>query len=177
MDSQTRLQELKQMYEAGLITLPVYEKQQEVTLSSDPSQHQITHLEQYKMLREEIVQHMRALDTVQNAAAISTAAVYGWLILHRTGQVSPAVWFVVPAVLVFCALKSLDLGLQMQHVAVYLASLEAAAFGDTSALPGWEQYKIRNRFTLYDKMRFVANSLAWLLSVLGSIYLSWRLSR
>ena len=176
MDAQARLQELKVMREAGLITLSVYEKQQEAILNSDSSPQHITHLEQYKMLRDEIMQHMRALDTVQNAGAVSAAAIYGWLILHKTGVVFSAAWF-APAILIFCALKSLDIGLQMRHVAVYLAVLETAAFGDDPTLPGWEQYKVRNRISFYDNMLFAANSVAWFLAILGSTYLSWHLTR
>src|SRR5436305_14052094 len=107
MDAQARLQELKAMSDAGLITLSVYEKQQVTVWSSGSAPQQITHLEQYKMLRDEIMQHMRSLDTIQNAGAVSAAAIFGWIILHRTGVVSGTAWF-APAILIFCALKSLD---------------------------------------------------------------------
>ena len=72
---------------------------------ADPVPTHLTHLEQYKMLREEIMHNIRVMDTVQYFALIGAGAIYTWLVLNKKYVSSTYVWFVAPALLVFCALK------------------------------------------------------------------------
>lgn len=138
---------------------------------------QITHLEQYKMLRAEIMQSIRVLDTVQYAAALGTAGIYTWLIVNKAQVTLELMWFIPFGLLLFCAAKSWDLNNRIWQVAKYLERLEDAAFGDDPQIPGWERYKRNNKLTLYDRVLFAATALAWLIALIGSFALSWYLSK
>ena len=138
---------------------------------------QVTHLDQYKMLRDEIMQSIRVLDTVQYAAGLGTAGVYTWLIVNKAQVTLDLIWFIPFGLLLFCAAKSLDLNNRIWQIAKYLARLEEAAFGNDLQIPGWERYKQRNKLTLYDKVLFIATACAWLIALVGSFFLSWYLSK
>jgi hypothetical protein len=177
MDTQAKLQALKEMHDKGLLSSHIYEDHQRVLLQSDVSQTQLTHLEQYKMLREEVMQAIRATDAVQYATALSTAAIYTWLIVNRDKVFSDLLWFVAPFLIMFCALKSADLTKRIWQIARYLALIEEASFAQDSPLPGWERYKFGYNLVGYDKFQTAATTTAWLLLLAGSFVLSYILSR
>ena len=143
---------------------------------ADPGKTQLTHLEQYKMLREEIMQNIRVMDTVQYVALIGAGAIYTWLVLNKSYVSSKFVWFVAPALLVFCALKYLDLNNRIWQIASYLARIEEIAFAQDSRLTGWERYKTSRKLRMYDKILFAATTGAWLVLIIGSFCLSTFLS-
>ena len=136
----------------------------------------LTHLEQYKMLREEIMQNSRALDTVQYAAALGAAAAYVWLVTNKAQVTLQLLWYIPPMLLLFCAAKSMDLSNRISQIARYLSRIEESAFGSDPHLPGWERYKTANRLRLYDRILIAATASVWLLACLGSLLLSWRLA-
>ncbi len=92
-------------------------------INAEPIQTGLTHLDQYKMLREEIMQNMRALDTVQYAGAVGAAGIYTWLILNAPHVSSKFIWFVPTAALVFCSVKSWDLTNRIWQIATYLVQI------------------------------------------------------
>jgi hypothetical protein len=135
-------------------------------------QTDLTHLEQYKMLREEIMQNIRVMDNVQYVAAIGAGAIFTWLVLNK-GLVSwKFLWFVPPALVVFCSLKYLDLTNRIWQIAAYLARIEEVAFSQDARLPGWERYKKIHKLRAYDKVLFAATALGWLILIIGSFALS-----
>src|SRR5689334_815416 len=105
----------------------------------------LTHLEQYKMLRDEIMQHVREIYRTELVAAVAAGSVYTWLLLHRqdAGATSPVVWFIPPCLLVACALRCVDLIVRIKGIAKYLRTVEEVAFADDAKLPGWERYKVK----------------------------------
>ena len=63
---------------------------------------QLTHLEQYKMLREEIsAQNIRETYRTELVAAVAAATAYAWLLLHKQ-DVPRIAWF-IPPFLIFVA--------------------------------------------------------------------------
>ena len=138
---------------------------------------QVTHTDQYKMLRDEIMQNTRTLDTVQYTAAIGAAAVYTWLIVNKSQVTLQIIWFIPFGLLLFCAVKSWDLYRRIMEIAVYLARLEEDAFGDDSQIPGWERYKKRNNISLYDRLLYISSAFAWLVALVGSFIFSLYLSK
>ncbi len=143
---------------------------------SDPVHVHLTHLEQYKMLREEIMQNIRVMDTVQYVALLGSGAIYTWLVLNKSYVSSKFVWFVAPALLVFCSLKYLDLNNRILQIATYLARIEEIAFAQDSRLTGWERYKTSCKLRVYDEVLFTATAAAWLILIIGSFFLSAFLS-
>ena len=137
----------------------------------------LTHLEQYKMLRDEIMQHVREIYRTELVAAIAAGSVYAWLLLHRqdAGATSPAAWFIAPGLLVACALRCVDLIVRIKGIAKYLRTIEEVAFRDDSKLPGWERYKVKRSW--HDITSVVLAALLWLVVIGGSISGSWLLSR
>jgi hypothetical protein len=137
---------------------------------------QLSHLDQYKMLREEIMHHMQEAARTEFWGVSAAGAIYAWLILHK--DVSPhAAWFISPCVILFCGLRVLSITLRMRSVAEYLRRIEKVAFDQESALPGWERYLDRQ----VGHFRFFSpafNAIAfWTLMVIASALISWLLSR
>jgi adenylosuccinate lyase len=120
--------------------------------------------------------HSRTMDTVNTRGALSVAAIYTWLLLNKTKIPSTALWYVAPAVLLFCAMQYLDMNQRISNLAVYLVRIEENAFGNDPLLPGWERYKVSKKLRRYDKLHATLASTAWLIVIIASIYLSWHLS-
>jgi hypothetical protein len=137
---------------------------------------QLSHLDQYKMLRDEIMQHMREANRTEFWGATAAGAVYAWLIVHRDVS-SSAAWFIGPCVILFCGLRVLSITLRMRSIAEYLRHIEKITFGQDAELPGWERYLDKNvgHFTIFSPA--VVGIVFWTLMFLASIVLSWLLSR
>src|SRR5215208_7232480 len=144
-------------------------------LSGRHSEQALTHLEQYKMLREEIMHNVRTVDTIQYAAAVGAAAAYAWLVSNKV-QISSNfnfIWFIPPLFLCFCAFKSVDLTKRIWQIAAYLVLIEQASFRSDPELPGWEQYKRKSKLRLYDWIMSGVTALFWV----GVIVTAFLLSR
>lgn len=137
---------------------------------------QLSHLDQYKMLREEIMQHMREANRTEFWGVTAAGVVYAWLIVHK-GALPPAAWFISPCVILFCGLRVLSITRRMRSVAEYLRRIEKIAFGHESELPGWERYLDKH----VGHFRFLSPAfnaiIFWTLMVIASAIASWLLSR
>ena len=132
----------------------------------------LTHMDQYKMLRDEILQHIREINQTQNAAAIAVAIFYTWLLLHKTEVETPWLWFIGPCVVAFCAFKSLDLTVRIRIVAGYLRKIEEEAFGSGARLPGWERHIAQRSLRWYDIGMVVLTAVVWIAAAVLSIAVS-----
>jgi hypothetical protein len=137
---------------------------------------QLSHLDQYKMLREEIMQHMREANRTEFWGVTAAGVVYAWLIVHK-GALPLAAWFISPCVILFCGLRVLSITLRMRSVAEYLRRIEKIAFGHESELPGWERYL--DKYVGHFKFLSPAFNaiIFWTLMVIASAVASWFLSR
>jgi hypothetical protein len=99
-----------------------------------------TQQDQYNMLREEIMQNIRTLDTIQYAAALGAAAVYTWLIVNKAEVTSKIIWYIPSILLMLCAAKSWDLNKRIWQIGAYLACIEEVAFPNDARIPGWQLY-------------------------------------
>jgi hypothetical protein len=136
---------------------------------------EISLLDQYKMLREEVMQYMRETYNTQVAAAIAAASVYAWLLLHKKDVPSRAVWFIAPCVILVGALRSFELTLRIRSIASYLRRIEEVACGTDTQLPGWEHFKSAHRWI--DISANVWAIIIWGLEFVGSIAASWYFSQ
>ena len=137
---------------------------------------QLSNLDQYKMLREEIMEHIREANRTGFWGVTAAGIVYAWLIVHKDAS-PPAAWYISPCVILFCGLRILTITLRMRSVAEYLRRIEKIAFGQKSELPGWERYLDENvgHFKLFNS---ASNAIVfWILMFITSIVASWLLSR
>ena len=140
-------------------------------------QTELSHFEQYKMLREEIMQHIRETYRTEFATAIAVGAVYTWLLSNKQTVVAPVIWFIPPLVILLAALRCLFLTIQLRVIAEYLRRIEEATFGEDTRLPGWERYLSGGI-----QRSFVASSTytagaVWVLVFMASIVASWYFAR
>jgi len=133
----------------------------------------LTHVDQYKMLREEIMQSIREIGRLEVAGAIAAGGIYTWLLTHKDAANSHLAWFIVPWVLIFCGIKVLDLTLRIQVIAGYLQRIEDASFGQDPNLPGWERYKTNTRQYQYDMAVVILAAVFWVISVGASIVIAF----
>jgi hypothetical protein len=132
-----------------------------------------THSDQYKMLRDEIVQHMRETNQTESAGALAIGAAYAWLLVHKDSVTSQAIWFVPPVILLLCSIRCLVLTISIRQIAKYLRKIEEEAFGGNRTLPGWERYiaKGANRWLINGPAS--ASVFLWILTISLSFTLSW----
>ena len=137
---------------------------------------QLSHLEQYRMLREEIMHHMREAARTEFWGVTAAGAIYAWLIVHKD-ITPPAAWFISPCLILFCGLRVLSITLRMRSVAEYLRRIEKVTFGQHSALPGWERY-LDEHVGHFHFFSPAFNAIVfWSLMVTASAVASWLLSR
>lgn len=143
--------------------------------------HEPFHLEQYKMLREEMMFHMRQISHTEMSGSIAVASLYAWLLLPTHVHVSRIIWFVAPGVVLFCGLRCLVHTVQINFIGAYLGRIEDSIIGKDAKLPGWESYlkasahRLNHRMTLL--VPAIGAGVAWTLALASSILLSWYLSK
>lgn len=141
--------------------------------NNDKSPGPPTQAEQYKMLREEIVQHMVEIYRTQVWGAVAVGSIYTWLLANRDKIPSRAIWFIGPIVILGCMIRCWDLVRRMAGISPYLCRLERIAFSDPYA-PGWERYKIEN--PKMDRDTNARAAVVWtaffLCSVMASVWFS-----
>ncbi|NOT86176.1 MAG: hypothetical protein HOP02_15680 [Methylococcaceae bacterium] len=96
------------------------------------------HLEQYKMLREEIFFHLRETRKLEIYAVAGVAALYAWLSTHNVAL--SAIWFVGTIIPIFGGIRSLVSLHRIKEIAAYLRELENAFFTSNGLPKGWEIY-------------------------------------
>ena len=137
----------------------------------------LSHLDQYKMLREEIMHHMREASRTEFWGITAAGAAYAWLIVNKDEHtLSPAVGFIGPIIILFCAFRVLSITTRMRSIAAYLRRIEEISFGQNTELPGWERH-LENEvghFTIFSPA--VSGIVFWVLMFACSIAASWLLS-
>jgi hypothetical protein len=138
----------------------------------------ITHRDQYTMLRSEITMYMQQVYQTEVAVAIAVSATYTWLLASKEhSTVAAIVWFVPPAIIIFAGIRLFTLMLEMRRIALYLRKLETVAFGENDTqTPGWERHKVSSpEQKNFDQLHVrLAGALWWIVgaTALGfSIYM------
>jgi hypothetical protein len=140
---------------------------------SDRTDCPLSHSDEYKMLREEIMQHMRDISRAQTWAVVAGGATYAWLVTHRELLTGPwrYAWFISPVIALACAVINLEVDYRMRHIAKYLQRIEEAEFGQDAEAPGWEHYKRAHRSS--DLFGNLLGIVLWIVAVAGSFAVSW----
>jgi hypothetical protein len=138
----------------------------------------LSHSDQYKMLREEIMMYIRETYRTEFSAALAVGVVYTWLLLHKGDATAPRVaWFVPPFVLLLSAIRCLTLIVQIRIIASYLRRIEERIFHGDEQLPGWERYMLGGHHRWFINSANLFAVAVWILAILGSAAGSWLLSR
>jgi len=138
----------------------------------------LSHSDQYKMLREEIMMNIRETYRTEFSAALAVGVVYTWLLLHKGDVSAPRIaWFVPPFVLLVSGIRCLTLTIQIRIISSYLRRIEENAFGGDKDLPGWERYMLCGQQRWFVNTANIFAVGVWLLAILGSTVGSWLLSR
>jgi len=132
-------------------------------------------LEQYKMLREEILLYIKQMFLTESWAAIAVGAVYTWLLVHKdtSPQVPSLVWAIPPFVLILGAVRCVHLVMEMHRIGRYLRNIEQAAFGDDLKTPGWERFKQSENRHWFDKIQEIIAGLMWVAGIIAAVLFSW----
>jgi len=134
-----------------------------------------SHADQYKMLREEIVQNVAEIYKTQLWGATATVAIYTWLLTHTSVIPWRYTWYIAPCVVVICIIRCLDLIIRIRRIAKYQRRIESAAFRKGGEPPGWETYKATIK-----EMDSLSNGLAsaiWIFALVATFAASWQLSK
>jgi hypothetical protein len=140
-------------------------------------QHGFSHGDEYKLLRDEIMQRIRDIHQTELFGAIGIGIVYSWLILHKKDVTSPIIWFIGPCIVALCAISCTVNVIVMWRIGLYLARIEGLVFGDETVL-GWEreQRKPGSEKSIANA-HFILSVSIWVLAFAATIWASWALSR
>ena len=138
----------------------------------------LSHLDQFKMKHDEILQHMRDISRLEVAAIVASGAIYAWLLVNKDKALVPApAWFIAPIIIGLCGLKCLEISVRIRLIAKYLRCIETDAFGkeEKQDLPGYERYNYNLRG--YDRMVLSIWGGMWVVVFGLSFWASWFFSR
>mgnify|MGYP001558587898 CR=1 FL=1 len=134
----------------------------------------LSHVEQYKMLREETMHHLREADRTGFWAVTAAGAVYAWLFAYNVSLA--AAWYLPSFIILFSGLRVLANNRRMMDVAKYLERIETMSFGDDNYLPGWERY-LRTQVGHYRGFSpAIFAMIFWIGLLVGSFFVSFWLS-
>lgn len=137
----------------------------------------LSHGDQYKMLREEIMQRMKDIHQIEIFGAIGLGIVYSWLILHNTAVSSPILWFIGPSIVVLGGISCWVNVFEIWRIGRYLAQIEEIAFGDDATLPGWERYqKASPRERGLVRFHLLLSITIWVCALILALWASFVLS-
>jgi hypothetical protein len=134
----------------------------------------LSHSDEYKLLREEVMQIIREIYRTEFWTGIAIGGLYSWLIEHKAEVKSPEVWFLGPVIVLIYGVRCLGLLGHMNRIGSYLKEIEKHSFGDDKSLPGWHWF--------FDKIggnrRNIITAISiWSLMLFLTIFGSWILSR
>ncbi len=130
-----------------------------------------THLEQYKLLRQEIIVCLQVITHTEVATTIAVGAVYAWLLTND--KLAPIFWFIPPLIVLLGGVRNLFTIIQMHMIAKYLSIIEQTLFEQNSATPGWETYLRKNKNIWYLVLSTGAGFLFWVILFGVTVAFSW----
>lgn len=132
------------------------------------------HLEEYKMLREEILQDVREIYRTEVLAAVAGVSVYTWLMSHNKTYVPYLAWFIPPFVLLVSIARCADRTFRITTIGRYLKSTEKVVFKHDASLLGWEHYKASRPWI--GRSSVIIATVVWTIVFMASVMVSCRLS-
>jgi hypothetical protein len=99
---------------------------------NQPAQPPLNHLEEYKVVHDEITMYQSEMHRTWLWAIIPAGAVYTWLALHTSelGTIPGPVWFIPTGFLTICAARYWVFNSRIKALVEYCLELETDAFGN-----------------------------------------------
>lgn len=123
------------------------------------------HLEQYKMLRTEIMSHVEESRKLEIYAIGATAGIYSWFITRAS--LPSRAWLIVILIPLLGGLRSYTLYKRIGLLSEYLREIENYVFTGNKKLPGWENYFQSKSLTPYKKQGISFSSIIFWLTLLA----------
>jgi len=146
---------------------------------SNPITDREFHLEQYKMLREEVMELIAQTRQLEFYAFGAFGAFYAWLYTENPGE--RAAWFLAPFLALLGSVRSLALLKRINEIGRYLRGLEhhLVPMHPDDPIPhrddepprpiGWE----RHRETIGGKWFLTTSALLWALLLVATVWLAY----
>ena len=129
----------------------------------------LPYLEQYKLMREEVLLYIQLRYRTEFSTVIAVGLVYGWLIHEaETIHVQLFLWCVPTLITLVAAHHCYHFTKEMHRIGEFLYELENAASAEDARLLGWEHHKGKR----FDKKADFLTICIWMLVLLGSFILS-----
>ncbi len=97
------------------------------------------HMEQYKMLRDEIMYHLNETRKMELLAIGGVAGLYAWLGKNQ-GDINSSLWYIPTLIPFFGGFRSIMSLRRIKTIANYLQKIESRLFNKEEELVGWENY-------------------------------------
>lgn len=118
-------------------------------------------LEQYKMLRTEVIDLVKETRSLEVLVVGAIAALFAWLVTQRKTDLR--LWFLAPVLALFGGLRALGLYVRIGDIAGYMKTIELQSA--VPNLPGWETYFEKNNTFALSWITFPF----WILLIIGGI--------
>ena len=96
--------------------------------------------EEYLTLRSEVERSMDELSTTERYCLYAVAAGFAWLSTRPLQSTLLGAWFLPPVVVLFAALRSWTIGVQLAWLSQYLGRIEESVYTKTAICRGWEHF-------------------------------------
>jgi hypothetical protein len=123
------------------------------------------HLEQYKMLRTEIMSHVEETRKLEIYAIGAISAIYSWFITKPT--LPTRAWLIALLIPLLGGLRSYTLYKRIGLLTEYLREIESCVFTGNNKLVGWENYFQSKSLTSYKKQGISFSSIIFWLTLLA----------
>ena len=169
--------------------------------TGDPENKKLSHLDEYKALREEITMCQHEMHRTWLWASIAAGAVYTWLPSHRSDinsiHLHVLVWYIPPFLLIFCFFRYGVFWFRIRSLADYQDRIEQLAFREEKGsstfsvdelelsrtqLPGFAHYngecldkKIVKRLPSWRGFFTGVKVILWSALIVCCLLLSWSL--
>ena len=145
----------------------------------------LSHLDEYKMLRDEIARYQQEIHRTWLWAIITAGAIYTWLVIHRAlindlPKSSSFLLFFLPTFFLFvCGLRYYSFTIRINTITNYLLKVEEDAFRQENnpELPGFLHFSKDAKFrgVSLSVISLNVTFILWLSLIICSFFLSWRL--
>lgn len=122
------------------------------------------HLEQYKMLKTEIMSHVEETRKLEIYSIGAIAAIYSWFITRST--LPSRAWLIALLIPLLGGLRTYTLYKRIGLLSEYLREIENKIFKDENKLIGWERYFHSKSLLVYKKQGIPFSSIVFWVSLL-----------
>jgi hypothetical protein len=118
--------------------------------------------QQYELLRNEMLVHIKQINTLELGAAISIGATYAFLITHKTDVPCWGMWFIPQILILLFGIRCVAHTWEMKRIGEFLLTIEETAKNQSDSFLGWEHFKKSGRHWLHDWVTMTISAFIWI---------------